>query len=134
VLPAMAGMTGTMRVNVEELRRQATDGFTLATEVADWLSRRGVPFSEAHEITGALVRYCEDRGIGLEDLSEADLAAVDARLDPSVKSCLTLDAAVTARHGYGGTAPDRVAEQLSRLRAIVDGQREWAMRYKGPRA
>jgi len=133
VLPAMAGMVRTMRVRGEELRRQATDGFTLATEVADWLARRGVPFSEAHEITGSLVRYCEDRGVGFEELSEADLATVDPRLDVSLKSCLTPEAAISARNAYGGTAPERVSEQLTRLRALSAGQREWAMRYDGPR-
>jgi argininosuccinate lyase len=133
VLPAMAGMVRTMKVDAAELKRQATDGFTLATEVADWLSRRGVPFSEAHEITGRLVRYCEDRGIGLEDLAAEDLAAVDPRLDVSVKSCLTPEAAVMARSAYGGTAPERVTEQLARLRSISNGQREWAIRYDGPR-
>lgn len=133
VLPAMAGMVRTMRVDVGELRRQATDGFTLATEVADWLARRGVPFSEAHEITGRLVRYCEDRRIGLEDLDEEDFAAVDARLNASIKTGLTPEAAVGARDGYGGTAPRRVAEQLARLRSDFDGQRAWAMCYDGPR-
>ncbi len=133
VLPAMAGMVRTMRVNVDEIRRQATDGFTLATEVADWLARRGIPFSEAHEITGRLVRYCEDRAIGLEDLSENDLAAVDARLDASIKASLTPEAAIAARDGFGGTAPQRVREQLTRLRSHFESQREWAMRYDGPR-
>lgn len=133
VLPAMAGMVRTMRVDTEELRRQATDGFTLATEVADWLARQGVPFSEAHEITGRLVRYCEDRGIGLDDLSENDLAAVDARLNIEVKARLTPEAALKARDGYGGTAPRRVTEQLARLCSHFDNQRTWAMRYDGPR-
>ncbi len=133
VLPAMAGMVRTMRVNADEIRRQATDGFTLATEVADWLARQGVPFSEAHEITGRLVRYCEDRNIGLEDLGADDLAAVDARLNPALMTTLTPDAAIMARDGYGGTAPLRVAEQLVRLRSAFDTQREWAMRYDGPR-
>ncbi|GEO13257.1 argininosuccinate lyase [Microvirga aerophila] len=133
VLPAMAGMVRTMTVNVDELARQATDSFTLATEVADWLARRGVPFSEAHEITGRLVRRCEDLGIGLGELSEAELATVDARLDPSVKSCLTAEAAVAGRNGYGGTAPERVIEQLARLRLLCDSQGEWAMHYEGPR-
>ncbi|RDI59996.1 argininosuccinate lyase [Microvirga subterranea] len=133
VLPAMTGMVRTLRVNTETLRRQATEGFTLATEVADWLARRGVPFSEAHEITGLLVRHCEDRGIGLEDVTDADLVAVDPRLDATVKSCLTPEAAVTARDAYGGTAPERVTEQLARLRSLSDDQREWAIRYDGPR-
>jgi argininosuccinate lyase len=133
VLPAMAGMIATMRVDVARLRAQSTEGFTLATEVADWLSRRGVPFAEAHEITGALVRLCEDRGIGLEALGDADLAAVDARLLPELRVVLTPEAAVAARAGYGGTAPARVAEQLGRLRGVLDAQRAWASRYDGPR-
>jgi argininosuccinate lyase len=133
VLPAMAGMIATMRVDVARLRRQSTEGFTLATEVADFLSRRGVPFAEAHEIAGALVRTCEDRGVGLEDLAATDLAAVDPRLTPEIRDALTPEAAVAARSGYGGTAPARVAEQLARLRRTLDEQRDWASRYDGPR-
>ena len=66
VLPAMSGMIATMTVDRARLKEQSTDGFTLATEVADWLARCGVPFNEAHEITGALVRYCEENGFELE--------------------------------------------------------------------
>ena len=132
VLPAMAGMIRTMHVNVDEMRRQAPLGFTLATEVADWLALRGVPFSEAHEITGALVRACEQQGIELGEVSVATLAAVDARLEPGVLDHVTLDAAVAARRGYGGTAPARVAEQIARLRSVIEEQVAWAADYKGP--
>jgi argininosuccinate lyase len=134
VLPATSGMVQTMCVNVDVLARQASEGFTLATEVADWLARKGVPFSEAHEITGALVRRCEDRGIGLADASDADLAAIDPRLDGGLRRHLTPEAAVAARSGHGGTAPDRVREQMGRLRGVVDEQRRWAAAYDGPRA
>lgn len=132
VLPAMAGMIRTMRVNVDEMRRQAPLGFTLATEVADWLALRGVPFSEAHEITGALVRKCEEQGVELADVSLATLSQVDARLEASVLEHLTLDAAVAARNGFGGTAPARVEEQIARLRQAVGKQVAWAADYKGP--
>jgi len=132
VLPAMAGMIRTMRVNVDEIRRQAPLGFTLATEVADWLALRGVPFSEAHEITGALVQACEEQGIELADVSTATLAKIDARLDAAVLDHVTLEAAVAARSGYGGTAPSRVAEQIDRLKAAVASQSEWAASYGGP--
>ncbi|MFP3584729.1 argininosuccinate lyase [Paraburkholderia sp. SIMBA_055] len=132
VLPAMAGMIRTMHVNVDEMRRQAPLGFTLATEVADWLALRGVPFSEAHEITGALVRVCEEQGIELGEVSVATLAQVDARLEASVMEHLTLDAAVAARSGYGGTAPARVEEQIARLREALARQAAWAADYKGP--
>ncbi|MGH6859082.1 MAG: argininosuccinate lyase [Phyllobacterium sp.] len=133
VVPAMAGLVRTMRVNVDVMTRQSVDGFTLATEVADWLAKSGVPFSEAHEITGALVRYCEDRSLGLEDLDDADLAAVDVRLLPQIKASLTAQAAVEARRAYGGTAPDRVREQIVRLKILLNEQREWLHLYAGPR-
>ena len=132
VLPAMAGMIRTMQVNVAEMRRQAPLGFTLATEVADWLALRGIPFSEAHEITGALVRACEEQGIELGEVSVATLAQVDARLEASVLEHVTLEAAVAARSGYGGTAPARVEEQITRLRAAIDRQTAWAADYRGP--
>lgn len=126
VLPAMAGMMRTLHVDVQRLRQQAVQGYTLATEVADWLARRGVPFATAHEITGALVKRCEDLGIELDEISDADLAAIDSRLDPSIRAVLTPEAAVAARSGYGGTAPAQVAAQLARLRDTVAQQRRWA--------
>lgn len=127
VLPAMAGMIATMKVDKERLRQQSFEGFTLATEVADWLSQQGIPFSEAHEITGALVRYCEEKAIGLEDLSVDDLSAVDVRLAADVLTRLSPEAAIAARKGYGGTAPDRVGEQIDRLQQLVQTQRQWAV-------
>lgn len=132
VLPAMTGMMRTLRVDRDRLRQQSTEGFTLATEVADWLSRRGIPFAEAHEITGALVKRCEDRGIGLDEATDDDLLAVDARLEPGIRASLTPEAAVAARAGYGGTSPAQVAQQLARLRVTLDAQRQWANGYRGP--
>ncbi|MEX5593783.1 argininosuccinate lyase [Pseudomonas orientalis] len=131
VLPAMAGMVATMKVQVDELRRQAPMGFTLATEVADWLATRGVPFKEAHEITGALVQACEKHEIELWEASPAMLAQVDARLTPEVRDCLTLEAAIAARSGWGGTAPERVKEQIGRLKVALAEQQKWAERYTG---
>ncbi|HLX01093.1 MAG TPA: argininosuccinate lyase, partial [Trinickia sp.] len=91
-----------------------------------------VPFSEAHEITGALVRACEAQGIELGDVSASMLAEVDARLAPDVLAHVTLDAAVTARRGFGGTAPARVSEQIARLKSAIDKQTAWAANYRGP--
>ncbi len=131
VLPAMAGMIETMTVDRARLREQAPQGFTLATEVADWLSRRGVPFKEAHEITGRLVQLCERQQLALEQLSDAQLAQVDARLTAQVRDCLTLEAAINARSAYGGTAPARVAEQIDRLRVKLAAQARWVSGYAG---
>jgi argininosuccinate lyase len=134
VLPAFAGMVRTMTVRTDELLRQAPLGFTLATEVADWLAVRGVPFKEAHEITGQLVQLCEEQDIGLEELTPQMLADTDARLTPDVLQALTLDAALAARSGWGGTSPVRVAEQIERFRQNLLAQEKWAKDYSGPRA
>jgi argininosuccinate lyase len=126
VLPALTGLVRTMTVHSERLRAQAGEGFSLATEVADYLARKGVPFSEAHEITGALVRHCEDHGLALETLSTADLAAVDPRLGPDLPAHLSLDAAIAARSGHGGTAPARVREQIAAARSRLAAAQAWA--------
>ena len=131
VLPAMSGMIATMNVDRDRLRAQADVGFSLATEVADWLSRRGVPFSEAHEITGALVSYCEARGLDLPDLSPEQLREVDARLAPEVRAALSVEAAVAARSGYNGVAPASVRAQIDRLGRTLGAQRDWANRAPG---
>ena len=133
VLPAFAGMVRTMKVRKEELLRQAPLGFTLATEVADWLAVRGVPFKEAHEITGQLVQLCEAQDIGLEDLTPEMLAQTDARLTPEVLEALTLEAALTARNGWGGTSPVRVSEQIQRFKQHLTSHEQWAKDYSGPR-
>lgn len=133
VLPALTGMIETMRIDSVELRRQAPLGFTLATEVADWLAFAGIPFSEAHEITGALVKACEARGIELEAVTASMLAEVDPRLKPAVLERLTLEAAVAARSGYGGTAPARVREQIERFKAKLSNLEAWTLNYQGPR-
>ena len=104
----------------------APEGFALATDVAEWLVRRGVPFREAHEIAGACVRVCEARSIDLWDLSDDDLATISPHLDPQVRSVLTVRGSLESRSGFGGTAPARVAEQLAAARARVRDGLEWA--------
>ncbi|WP_404432321.1 argininosuccinate lyase [Microbacterium lacus] len=115
VLPAFAGMLATMRFDTERMAVLAPQGFSLATDVAEWLVKRGIPFRDAHEISGALVRACEDRGIGLEDASDEVLAQVSAQLTPDVREVLTIEGSVASRSGVGGTAPVRVAEQRAEL-------------------
>ena len=134
VQPALSGLVRTMKVNAEVLKRDSVEGFTLATEIADWLSRRGVPFATAHEITGAVVRHCEERKIGFDGLAPGELAKIDPRLDDSLREALTPEAAIAARRGYGGTAASRVQEQLSRLLKVCETQRAWCAGYTGPRA
>lgn len=116
LLPAVTGMIATMRLHYERMAELAPQGFSLATDIAEWLVKNGVPFREAHEISGACVATCEKRGIELADLSDEDFARIDDRLTPDVRSVLTVEGAVRARTGRGGTAPERVAEQIEALR------------------
>jgi argininosuccinate lyase len=120
VLPAMAGLLSSLTFNLETMQRNATAGFSLATDVADFLVRKGVPFREAHEIVGALVAHCEQQGIELHEASDEDLAAISPHLSPDVRSAMTLEASLSAKSGRGGTAPEQVAKQRAELAALVD--------------
>jgi argininosuccinate lyase len=115
VLPAFSGMISTLRFHTGRMAELAPQGFSLATDVAEWLVKRRVPFRDAHEITGNLVKYAEERGLELADLDDAGLAAVSPLLTPDVRDILTSEGSVASRDGVGGTAPDRVREQLAAL-------------------
>ncbi|MDR7189438.1 argininosuccinate lyase [Microbacterium sp. BE35] len=115
VLPAFAGMVATMRFHTDRMAALAPQGFSLATDVAEWLVKRGVPFRDAHEISGHLVRVCEENGLELHEVSDAQLAGVSERLTPEVREVLSVEGSVASRTGVGGTAPVRVAEQRAEL-------------------
>jgi argininosuccinate lyase len=127
VLPALAGMVATMAVRADRLAAAAPAGYTLATEVADWLVRRGVPFRDAHEITGRLVGRCAERGCELADLGDADLAEVSPLLTPDVREVLSVRSALAARTTPGSTGPGPVADQLAAVREALARWREWAV-------
>lgn len=114
LLPAVTGMVATMTLHHERMAELAPQGFSLATDIAEWLVTQGVPFRQAHEIAGACVRQCEERGIELWELGDAEMAAIDPRLTPGVRAVLSAAGSVSARDGRGGTAPVRVVEQLAR--------------------
>ncbi len=126
LLPAMAGMVATLTFDTARMADLAPQGFSLATDVAEWLVRTGVPFREAHELAGACVRACERRGIELWDLSDGDLAAISPHLTPDVRGVLTVEGSLASRDAVGGTAPVRVAEQLEACRTHAAALREWA--------
>ena len=88
-----------------------------STDVAEWLVRQGMPFRVAHEVSGACVQVCEQRGIELWDLSDDDFAAISPHLTPDVRSVLSVEGSIASRDGRGGTAQVRVAEQLAEVRA-----------------
>ena len=125
LLPAFTGQVATLSFNLERMAELAPQGFSLATDIAEWLVRQGVPFREAHELAGACVRQCEEQGIELDQLTDTQFALIDARLEPEVKSVLTAAGSVASRNGRGGTAPERVVEQLAELRAKTDELRGW---------
>jgi len=115
LLPAFSGMIATLTFHTERMAELAPQGYSLATDVAEWLVKKHVPFRDAHEITGELVKAAEQSGLGLEELDDEALSAVSPLLTPDVRSVLSLEGSVASRDGVGGTAPDRVAEQLARL-------------------
>ena len=119
LLPAVAGMVETMVLNYERMAELAPQGFSLATDIAEWLVRGGVPFRDAHEISGRAVAFCEERSIELWDMNDDELRSIDARLTADVRDVLTVAASVGARRGVGGTAPERVAEQLATARESI---------------
>ncbi|GAA3462236.1 MULTISPECIES: argininosuccinate lyase [Saccharothrix] len=119
LLPALAGMIGTMRFDTDRMAALAPAGFTLATDIAEWLVRQGVPFRVAHEAAGECVRAAETRGVGLDELTDDEFAAISPALTPAVRDVLTVEGSIASRDAHGGTAPDRVAEQLARLRDKV---------------
>lgn len=119
-IAAMTGMIAGATFNTARMRTAAELGYATATDLADWLVRaRGIPFREAHHITGTAVKLAEQRGIALDALPLDDLKAIDARIDESVYAALSVDASVAARASYGGTAPDQVRLQVARARAAL---------------
>ncbi|KAA1376211.1 argininosuccinate lyase [Aeromicrobium fastidiosum] len=116
LLPAFTGMVATLTFHTERMQALAPQGFALATDIAEWLVREGVPFRVAHELSGACVQVCEQRGIELWDLSDDDFAAISPALTPRVRDVLTVEGSLASRDSRGGTAQVRVAEQLAELR------------------
>ncbi|WHU49190.1 argininosuccinate lyase [Gordonia sp. L191] len=115
LLPAIAGLVGTLRFHEERMAELAPAGFTLATDIAEWLVRQGVPFRVAHELAGACVREAENRGVGLDELDDAAFAAIDPALTPQVREVLTVRGSIESRDAHGGTAPRQVRRQLDVL-------------------
>ncbi|WP_184195188.1 argininosuccinate lyase [Polymorphobacter multimanifer] len=116
-LTAMTGMVATIGFNTARMRAAAAAGFSTATDLADWLVREaGVPFREAHDITGRAVRAAEAAGTDLDGLSDADLAAIDPRITPAVRNVLSVEASVASRTSFGGTAPANVRAAIAAAR------------------
>ena len=126
VLPAFTGLVSTLVFHEDRMLELAPAGYTLATDLAEWMVRQGVPFREAHEASGACVRIAESRGVDLVELTDEELASVDARLTPEVRDVLTVQGAVASRATRGGTAKVRVEEQRERVAQANAAFRKWA--------
>lgn len=126
VLPAVTGMVATLRFDRRRMAISAPEGFALATDIAEWLVRRGVPFREAHEIAGACVRAAEHRGQELWDLDDDDLLTISDHLTPGVREVLSVEGSVASRSAFGGTAPVRVRQQIDDARAQCAADSAWA--------
>ena len=131
LLPAFTGMVGTMVFNKERLEAEAPTGFALATDIAEWLVKNGVPFRHAHELSGACVKIAEDRGQELWDLADDDFIEVfkeflPADKAPEVREVLSTEGSVSARNGKGGTSPLRVREQIVSAKTAIEQLRAFA--------
>ena len=119
-LAAMTGMVAGATFRTERMRAAAELGYATATDLADWLVRQaGIPFREAHHITGAAVKLAESKGLALDQLDLTDLQAIDPRIDARVFAALSVEASVAARTSYGGTAPDQVRAQVAAARLAL---------------
>jgi argininosuccinate lyase len=116
LIPAVTGMVSTTTFNTSVMAESAPTGFALATDIAEWVVRQGVPFRVAHEIAGKCVQVAESQGIELWDLTDSQLFEISEHLTPDVRSVLSTEGSLNARAAFGGTAPVRVREQLASLR------------------
>lgn len=126
LLPAFTGMMATLTVNRARMEELAPAGFSLATDIAEWLVKQGVPFRVAHEVAGECVKECEQHGIELDELTDEQFAKISEHLTPEVRTVLDVAGALASRSGRGGTAPSAVAVQLAEVKADLDVQQAWA--------
>ncbi len=124
VIPAVSGMIATTNFDREKMKLSAPTGFSLATEIADYLVRKNVPFAQAHEAAGACVALCEKTSCELHELSDHQYAEIHPSLDPLVREVLTIQGALASRITAGGTAPSQVLVQISNAKKKTLDQRK----------
>ncbi len=125
VLPAFTGMVETTIFDRQKMAKAAPTGFSLATEIADYLVKKGTPFAQAHEVAGKCVHLCEQRGIELHELSDSDLTNIHPALKPDVREVLSVEGALASRTTFGGTAPAAVVDQINTLLEAVAVSHDW---------
>lgn len=125
LLPAFAGQIATLTFNTERMAELAPEGFALATDIAEWLVRQGVPFRVAHELAGEAVRVAESRGVELWDLTDEEYATISEHLTPEVRSVLSTEGSLNSRSSQGGTGPEAVQAQLAEFKRQLAEIREF---------
>ena len=125
LLPALRGMIKTATFNGEKISAGVLDGHALATEIADFLVRTHVPFSQAHEISGKAVALAQSKDLEVHELSDIELAEVDERLTPHLRAMLTARAAIASRESISGTSTKSVVAQLGQLEEKIRGYSAW---------
>jgi argininosuccinate lyase len=121
LLPAISGMVETAKFKQTNISKLASAGYSLATEIADFLSKTGVPFSIAHEVAGACVKFCEKNGIVLEQMSDQQLQEIHPNLTPEVKRFLTVTGAISSRTSAMGTSKSSVLATINKLNQDISG-------------
>ena len=119
LLPAITGMIETAQFNSTAISKGAADGFSLATEIADFLAKKQIPFATAHEVAGECVKFCEKNGIELDQLSDAQLVAIHPALTGEVKAFLNVNGAVASRTSSMGTSQKSVTAALAQLKKEI---------------
>ena len=121
-LAAMTGMVQDMSINVDAMHGAAGSGYATATDLADWLVREvGIPFRDAHHVTGRAVALAESKGCDLAELELSTLQTLNPKINASVFDVLTVEASVASRKSFGGTAPDNVQAQVRSWRERLNG-------------
>jgi argininosuccinate lyase len=119
VLPAVTGMVATTSFNRKKMAEAAPAGFSLATEIADYLVRKNVPFAHAHEAAGKCVAIAENGNKELHQLTDEEFASAHSQLDSGVREVLTVEGALAGRTTHGGTAPSQLSKQFTELESQI---------------
>jgi argininosuccinate lyase len=125
LLPAMSGLVGTLEFNVDRLAELAPRGHALATDLAEWMVKRGTPFRDAHTVVGRVVKLAEAEGKELWELTVDQLEGIDPALTPDVREVLSVEGSLAGRNAVGGTAPESVRAQLAAALDAAKGLRRW---------
>jgi argininosuccinate lyase len=124
-LRVVSAMVSSWKVNSERMRVAAEQGFTNATDAADYLAKKGVPFREAHEVVGKLVRHCLGRNCGLLDLTVTEFQTFSPHFGSDIHQALNLETVVSRRVSQGGTAITSVEQQIKSARARIAESERW---------